>query len=135
MQISPFILGIAVVAAGGVGLLVGFLIRKRLGEAKLESAEKLAERTVAEAEKKAEMLKKEALLQAKDNLYQTKAEFDKEMADKRGEIQRLERRLLQREANTDKKVDILDAKEIDLNKRERASAFCPGTCTKRSRRT
>ena len=122
MQISPFILGIAVVAASGVGLLVGFFIRKRLGEARLESAEKLAERTVAEAEKKAEMLKKEALLQAKDNLYQTKAEFDKEMADKRAEIQRLERRLLQREANTDKKVDILDAKEIELNKRERTSA-------------
>ncbi|MBW2039101.1 MAG: ribonuclease Y [Deltaproteobacteria bacterium] len=122
MQISPLILVIVLAAASGLGLLIGFLIRKRLGEVRLESAEKVAERIIAEAEKKAEMLKKEALLQAKDSLYQIKAEFDKEMTDKRAELQRLEKRLLQREANIDKKVDILDSKEIEINKRERTLA-------------
>ncbi|RLB07085.1 MAG: ribonuclease Y [Deltaproteobacteria bacterium] len=122
MHISPLVSAIALAAASGLGLLVGFFIRKKLGEARLESAEKAAERIISEAEKKAEMLKKETLLQAKDSLYQTKAEFDKEMANKRAELQRLERRLLQREANIDKKVDILDSKEIEINKRERTLA-------------
>ncbi len=122
MQISPVILIVAIVAASGLGLSIGFFIRKKLSEAKLESADKTAERIISEAEKKAEMLKKEALLQAKDDLYQTKAEFDKEMTDKKAELQRLERRLLQREANIDKKVDVLDSKEIEINKKEKALA-------------
>jgi ribonuclease Y len=118
MQISAILFVLAIVVACGLGFVVGFVIRKRLGEARLESAEKTATKIIAEAEKKAEMLEKEAQLQAKDTLYQTKADFDKEMADKRAELQRLEKRLLQREENIDKKVDILDAKEIEINKQE-----------------
>ncbi len=120
MQISVLIFVIVCVAASGLGLLVGFFIRKRLGESRLESAEKVAARIIADAEKKAEMLEKEALLQAKDSLYQSRAEFDKEAADKRAELQRLDNRLLQRENNIDKKVDILDSKEVEINKREKA---------------
>jgi ribonuclease Y len=122
MQISAILFVLAIVVACGLGSVVGFVIRKRLGEARLESAEKTAEKIIAEAEKKAEMLEKEAQLQAKDTLYQTKADFDKEMADKRAELQRLEKRLLQREENIDKKVDILDSKEIEINKKERVLA-------------
>jgi ribonuclease Y len=118
MQISILISIILFVFAGALGLTVGFFIRKRLGEAQLESAEKTAERTVAEAKKKAEMLEKEAQLQAKDTLYQAKADFDKEMTDKRAALQRLEKRLLQKEENIDKKVDMLDAKESEINKKE-----------------
>ena len=118
MQISAVVFVLVLFVACGAGFAVGFFIRKKLGEARLESAEKAAEKIITEAEKKAEMLEKEAQLQAKDTLYQTKADFDKEMADKRAELQRLEKRLLQREENIDKKVDILDAKEIEINKKE-----------------
>jgi ribonuclease Y len=118
MQIAAVVFVVILLVACGAGFVVGFFIRNKFGEARLESAEKAAEKIVAEAEKKAEMLEREAQLQAKDTLYQTKADFDKEMADKRAELQRLEKRLLQREENIDKKVDILDAKEIEINKRE-----------------
>jgi ribonuclease Y len=120
MQISALMFVMTIVVACGLGFVVGFIIRKRLGEARLESAEKTAEKIIAEAKKKADMLEKEAQLQAKDTLYQTKADFDKEMADKRAELQRLEKRLLQREENIDTKVDILDSKEIEINKKEGA---------------
>jgi ribonuclease Y len=122
MQISALMFIMTIVVACGIGFGVGFFIRKKWGEARLESAEKAAKKIIAEAEKKAEMLEKEAQLQAKDTLYQTKADFDKEMADKRAELQRLEKRLLQREENIDKKVDILDSKEIEINKKEGALA-------------
>jgi len=120
MQISVLLFIIVLLVICGAGVLAGFFIHKRLGETRLESAEKTAEKIIAEATKKAEILEKEAQLQAKDTLYQTKAEFDKEMADRRGELQKLEKRLLQREENIDKKVDILDAKELEINKKEKA---------------
>ena len=122
MQISAVVFVVVLLVACGAGLAVGFFIRNKLGEARLESAEKSAEKIIAEAKKKAEMLEKEAQLQAKDTLYQTKADFDKEMADKRAELQRLEKRLLQREENIDKKVDILDSKEVEINKKEKSLA-------------
>ncbi|OGP55623.1 MAG: ribonuclease Y [Deltaproteobacteria bacterium RBG_13_52_11] len=118
MQMSVLISIIAFVFASALGFAVGFFIRKKLGESQLGSAEKTAERIIAEVEKKAEMLEKEAQLQAKDTLYQAKADFDKEVADKRAALQRLEKRLLQKEENIDKKVDTLDAKEIEINKKE-----------------
>jgi len=122
MQISVLLFIIILIVACGSGLLAGFFIRKIVGESRLESAEKNAEKIIAEAKKGAEMLEKEAQLQAKDTLYQTKADFDKEMAGKREELQKLEKRLLQREENIDKKVDVLDSKEIEINKKEGALA-------------
>ena len=122
MQMSPVLFGVVLAASGGVGLLIGYFLHKRLGEARLESAEKTAEKIIAEAGKSAEMVKREAVLQAKDSLYQSKAEFDNETAEKRSELQRLEKRLLQREANIDKKVDLLDTKEMECNKRENSLA-------------
>ncbi len=118
MQISVLSLIIAPFVACGVGFLVGYVIHKRLAEARLESAEKVADKVIGDAKKKAEMMEKEAQLQAKDILYQTKADFDKEMADKRAALQRLERRYSQKEENIDKKVDLLDAKEGEINKKE-----------------
>lgn len=118
MQISVLSLIIAPFVACGVGFLVGYVIHKRLAEARLESAEKVAEKVIGDAKQKAEMMEKEAQLQAKDILYQTKADFDKEMADKRAALQRLEKRYSQKEENIDKKVDLLDAKEGEINKKE-----------------
>lgn len=113
---------IAPLAACGVGFLVGYVIHKRIGEARLESAQKTAEKIIDEAKKKAEIIEKEAQLQAKDILYQTKAEFDKEMADKRAALQRLEKRFLQKEENIDKKIEMLDARESEINKKEASLA-------------
>lgn len=112
-----YILIITIVAA--LGCLVGYLIRKRFYEAKISSAEEVAKRIIEEAENKAEIIKKEALLQAKDKLYQERAEFEKEIIEKRQELQNLERRIAQRESNLDKKIEILEAKEGEIVKRER----------------
>jgi len=103
-----------------VGLVVGFLIRKKLAEARLGSAEQQAEKIIEEATKQAEILKKEALLQAKDGVYQAKADFERETQEKRREMQALEKRLLQKEANLEKKVELLDFKEVEIAKREKA---------------
>lgn len=102
-----------------VGLLVGFLIRKKLAEARLGAAEEQAGKIVEEAHKQAEMIKREASLQAKDRVYQAKAEFETETQEKRKEIQAVEKRFLQKEANLEKKVELLDFKEVEIAKRDR----------------
>jgi len=102
-----------------IGVIVGYFFRKKWFEKRIADAENIASKIISEAEKKAEILKREALLQAKDKLYQSKAEFEKETAERRAELQKLEKRLLLREENIDKKVNMLDNKEIELNQKEK----------------
>lgn len=118
ITIGLYILTISICAA--LGCVIGYLIRKRLYEAKISSANEVAKRIIEEAENKAEIIKKEALLQAKDRLYQERADFEKEINEKRIELQNLERRIIQRESNLDKKIEIIEAKEAEIVKREKS---------------
>jgi ribonuclease Y len=102
-----------------IGLLIGFLGRKKFSESRLKAAETTAQKILEEAEKKAEILGKEALLQAKDKLYQAKAEFEKETVERRQHLQTTEKRLHQKEANLDKKVELIDFKEVEISRREK----------------
>ncbi|MBQ7779099.1 MAG: ribonuclease Y [Clostridia bacterium] len=102
---------VAAVASLFVGLLVGFVIRKKISEAKIGSAELEAKRIVEEGEKAAETLKKEALIEAKEKIIKDKNEFEKELRERRNEVTRLERRVAQREETLDKKVESYERKE------------------------
>ena len=102
---------VAAVASLFVGLLVGFVIRKKISEAKIGSAELEAKRIVEEGEKTAETLKKEALIEAKEKIIRDKNEFEKELRERRNEVTRLERRVAQREETLDKKVESYERKE------------------------
>ena len=101
-----------------LGVIVGFFIRKKIVEGKIKSAEHLSKKIIEEAERKAELLKKEALIQAKDQLYQSKAELEKESRKKMKEFQMLERSLLQRETALDKRDEALVEKEEKFSKRQ-----------------
>ncbi len=101
------------------GILVGFFIRKKFTESKVESIETLSRKIVEEAKKEAETVKKEAMLQAKDSLYQMKMEFEKETKDRKQEIQDQEKRLLSKEQNLDRKMEVLEKRENEIEKKER----------------
>ena len=76
---------------------------------------------VEEAKKKAEIIEKEGLLKAKERSYQEKTEFEKETMEKRQELQNLERRIVQKESHLDKKVELIETKEEDINRRDTVS--------------
>ncbi len=99
---------IIVSAIAFLGAIVGFLLSKRFYDARVGSAKEVAQQLVAEAEKRAEIIKKEALLQAKDKFYQEKAEVEKETLEKKQEIQNIEKRMIQRESLMDKKIELID---------------------------
>lgn len=102
------------------GIIIGFLLRKKIVETKISSAEEASKRILTEAEKESKALKKEAKLQAKEDLYRTKAEFEKESRNKKYDLQKLEKRLTQKEENLERKVNLIDQKEVVVTKRDRA---------------
>ena len=116
LNISFVILMVLVATALGVAL--GYVLRKMIPDRMLESSEKLAARITTEAQKEAENIKKEAILQAKDHLLKAKNEFEKEARDRRTEIEKVEERIHQKEINLDKKTDQLAQRESTFEKRE-----------------
>ena len=92
--------------------------RKNIAEAKIGKAEDKAKEIIDDALKTAEDKKREIVLGAKEEALKTKNEIDKEVKDRRNEIQRMEKRVLSREENLDKKSDALEKKESSLSARE-----------------
>ena len=73
--------------------------RKKTYESKIGSAEEKSREIIDEALKTAETKKREALLEAKEESIRTKNELDKETKERRAELQRYERRVLNKEEN------------------------------------
>lgn len=92
--------------------------RKNIAEAKIGKAEDKAKEIIDDALKTAEDKKREIVLGAKEEALKTKNEIDKEVKDRRNEIQRMEKRVLSREENLDKKSDALEKKEASLSAKE-----------------
>lgn len=107
---------VIVAAVFGLG---GYLIRKRLAEAVIGSAEEEAKRILQEAEKDAEAMKREALLEAKEEIHKLRADQEREGRERRSELQQLERRLVQKEESLDRKSEALERREASLQRRER----------------
>lgn len=100
-----------------IGTFIGYIYRRNVAEAKVGRAEDSVKRLVVDAQKKAEAVKKETILEAKEEIHTLRSEFEKESKDRRNEIQRTERRLSQREETLDKKLTSVEAKEEQVNKR------------------
>ena len=100
-----------------VGGAVGFLIRKSVAEKKIKSAEAEAQRVKDEIIKAAEAKKKEMLVEAKEEILKQRSETERELKERRNDVNRLVRRAIQKEENLDRKLDNLDKKEETLNKK------------------
>ncbi len=105
-----------------VGIVVGYLGRKTIAEAKISSAENLAKQIVDEAYRNADAAKKEALLEAKEESHEFRKQVEDELRERRLEIQKQEERLMQKDELLDKKSVTLDQRELSLEKREQALA-------------
>ncbi len=125
---------LAIAALAGIiaGAAIGIIVRKKIVENKLDSAEEYSRKIILEASRQAETIRKEAQLQAKDKLYQMKLDFEEETRSRRKELQSQEKRLFQKQETLDKKMEqfeqreslaarkevILANREKDINKKE-----------------
>ena len=112
----PIVALIALIALA-IGLFAGYLYRKNGMEKKIGQTEEFCANMLEDATHKAEEKKKEAVLEAKEEIIRLKSELDKEVRDRRSEVSRLERRVNQREEAFDKKLDNLEAREEALNEK------------------
>ncbi|MDP8263430.1 MAG: ribonuclease Y [Candidatus Ancaeobacter aquaticus] len=102
-----------------ITFFIGYVIRKVLAEGKLENAEKVAKKIIADAQKETGSIKREATVFAKDELHKTRAEFERESKDRKQELTGLEKRILQKEENLDRKVELIEKKDNEINARDR----------------
>lgn len=107
------------VIAAVIGVFVGYILRKSIGEKTIGNAELKAKNLVLDAEKNAEAAKKEKILEAKEEAHRIKKETDEEIKQRRLEISKSERRLIQKEETVDRKIEGIEAKEEELLKKER----------------
>ena len=117
MKIILELIGITI-GAGAVGGAIGYLVRKNVAENKIATAEETAIRIIQEAEQTGEAKRKEALVEAKEEIHRMRSEMERENKERRSDIQRQERRLLQKEENLDRKIESFEKKEEHLAVRE-----------------
>ncbi len=102
--------------------LVGMSYRKRVAEKEIGSAEEEARRILNEAIKSAENKKREMTLEAKEEIHKSRTENEREIKERRADLQKQERRLQQKEEAFDKKLDAHEKKEEELAKRLASAA-------------
>ena len=100
-----------------VGVFGGMILRKKIAEGKIGSAEEEAKRIVLDGEKQAETKKKEALIEAKEEILRQRNESEREIKERRSEISKTERRLVQKEENLDRKSENLEKKNEQLDRK------------------
>ena len=107
----------AFVLSGIVFFVVGMLYRKKVAEKEIGGAEEEARRILNEAIKSAESKKREMLLEAKEEIHKSRTEYEREVKERRADLQKQERRLQQKEESFDKKLDAHEKKEEELQRR------------------
>ncbi len=101
-----------------VGALIGYIYRKNVGEKAIGSAEQKAKNLILDAENKSETLRKEAILEAKEEAHRLRSDAEKDARERRAEIQRSERRLIQKEESIDRKLENIEKKEESIVQKE-----------------
>lgn len=114
--IIVYIIGTAAIAVI-IGLLIGYVIRKNISEAKIGQAETLAKEIVEKANRDSETVKKEKLLEAKEEIHRLRTEGERENKERRNEVQKYEKRVLQKEETLDRKMQSLEQKEVNLTRK------------------
>ena len=108
---------IAFAVAAVVFFPLGIVYRKKVSEKEISSAEEEARRIINEAIKSSESKKREALVEAKEEILRARSEYEKEEKSRRADLQKQERRLQQKEENLDRKTENIERKEEALNQK------------------
>lgn len=107
------------VAVAAVSAFVGWFLNSKVGKNNIANADEKAQKIIQDAEKEAKHLKREKLLEVKDEWLQKKQEFDNEVNSKRQKLQNYEKQLANREEGLEKKLEIANQKEKEFKQAEK----------------
>jgi ribonuclease Y len=105
------------VAALAVGVVVGVLVRKMVATGQAQSAESRAQKVVLDAQRQAETIVREALVEVKDEIAGMRKEAEVDVRTRREEIQRREGTLTQREETLERRAAELERFGGELDSR------------------
>ncbi len=101
-----------------VGLFVGIIVMIIINSIRLKNASKKVQELLNNAKKEADKLKRDSILEAKEENHRLKIELDKETKEKKQEIKDSEERLLAREESMDRRDQTLQNREKMLEEKE-----------------
>ena len=96
------------------GVLFGAILQQRITQRRVAASERTAARILGEAERK----QKELLLEAKEESLRFRQQAEAELKDRRRDLQRLERRITQKEETLDRKLEGLEQRNRNLQTKE-----------------
>jgi len=102
--------GILIVLA----FVLGWVINSKIGKNNIVIAEDKAKKILEDADRDAKNLKREKILEVKDEWYKKKQEFDAEANTKKQKFANIESKLEKREENLDRKYDLVLSKEKEI---------------------
>jgi len=107
---------ISVLLAIIIGFAIGYFVRVWHREKSINASKELAEKIVEDGKKEAEKAKRESVLEAKQEIFVLRKDFDNDMRERRQVVVNLESKVTQRE-------DTLNRRAVHLDKREETLAL------------
>lgn len=101
-----------------IGIFVGIIAVIIFNNIKKNSAENKAENIIEKAKKESEKIKRDNILECKEEMHKLKIDAEKDLKEKKNEIKESEERLLLRENNIDRRDQIMQNREQMLEERE-----------------
>lgn len=108
----------SVAGLSAIFLFLGWYIASRVGQNKISIAEERAHEIIDTAEKEAEHIKKEKLLEVKDEWFRKKQDYEKELNRQRNKIHAREKQLTEKEEGIDGRIELLSKKEAAVKQAE-----------------
>ena len=90
-----------------LGVVIGWFLKNNSFKKKQGDIKEVTDKMLDDAREESRKIKKEAILEAKEQELKLRNDFERESKEKRAEFQRIENRLNQKEESLDKKEEIL----------------------------
>ncbi len=103
---------------GIIGFFIGIIAMIIFNYIKVSASEKKANKILEIAKKEAEKIKRDNILEAKEEVHTLKVETEKEIKEKKNEIKEAEERLLSRESSIDRRDEMIQNREKLLENKE-----------------
>ena len=98
-----------------LAFILGFVYQKKSSEKKIGSADELSRQIIEDANKQAETLRRESLVEAKDEISQLRLENDKKFSKRSEELDKKESRLFKKEESLDNRALLIDKKADQIS--------------------
>lgn len=125
MKVSIIVLIIVAIVCAVVFCILGFALgdkkRAKLDQETIGNAQEKANQILNNALSEAENTKRTQLMETKDEIHKLRSDADRDIRERRNEVQKQEKRLNQREEYLDKRSDTLEKKNEALSEKIKAA--------------